>query len=120
MSLKGKGGNMMPECWHKCTNLINNQTGAVITSQHKAWNDTVRMAMWLDLSVKPILDRDKKMLLWFDNCGCHTTEAVAKPMAEMEGLAVARLPPNMTTGIFQVLDLACQWAPEGSHSKASC
>jgi hypothetical protein len=32
---------------HKCYYIINTHTGAVITCQFKAWNDTVRMIMWL-------------------------------------------------------------------------
>ena len=42
---------------HKCYYIINTHTGAVITSQFKAWNDTVRMIMWLELIVKPLKER---------------------------------------------------------------
>jgi hypothetical protein len=36
---------------YKINYLRHKETGAVITSQHRAWNDTdtARMAMWLDL-----------------------------------------------------------------------
>lgn len=33
---------------HKCWYMIHETTGHVITSQHKAWNDQVRMIMWLE------------------------------------------------------------------------
>jgi hypothetical protein len=95
---------------NKCFYLIHvgtsdiKATGEVITSQHKAWNDQIRMAMWVDLIVAPIKARDGKMLLWFDNCGCHTTELIEEKFKEQD-VDVARLPPNMT-GLLQVLDLA--------------
>ena len=43
--------------------------GHVITSKYKAWNDTVRMMMWLELILGPIIARHQKSLLWSDNCG---------------------------------------------------
>ena len=43
--------------------------GHVITSKYKAWNDTVRMMMWLELILGPIKARHQKSLLWSDNCG---------------------------------------------------
>lgn len=88
---------------HKCWYIINSRTGHVVTSQHKAWNDTVRMAMWVELVMGPIKERDGKMLIWFDNCGSHKTFAVEKLLREL-GIDIALLPPNMTD-ILQVLDL---------------
>jgi len=38
---------------HSVNYLIHTRTGNVITSQYKAWNDTVRMAMLIDLILKP-------------------------------------------------------------------
>jgi len=38
---------------HKVTYIIHRDTGTIITSQHKAWNDKVRMAMCIDLILKP-------------------------------------------------------------------
>jgi hypothetical protein len=67
---------------HKVHYIIHRETGIVMTSQVKAWNDTVRMCMWLDLVMKPIMDRDGKMLIWMDNCGSHNTKAVSKRMGE--------------------------------------
>lgn len=58
---------------HKYYYIINDVTGAVITSQFKAWNDTVRMIMWLETIVAPLKERLGKLLIWFDNCGCHKT-----------------------------------------------
>jgi DDE superfamily endonuclease len=64
------------------------------------------MMMWIELVINPMKERDvdKKILLWFDNCGCHKTAAIEHIMSEL-GINVACLPPNMTA-ILQVLDLA--------------
>ena len=88
---------------HKYYNIINQYTGHVITSQYKAWNDTVRMIMWLETVVKPLKARLGKLMIWFDNCGCHKTSLVDDVIVEL-GVQVACLPPNMT-GVLQVLDL---------------
>ena len=90
---------------HKCWYLRHRTTHHIITSQYKAWNDTVRMMMWIELIINPMKERDvdKKLLLWFDNCGCHKTAAIEHIMSEL-GINVACLPPNMTA-ILQVLDL---------------
>ena len=86
---------------HSCYYIINKHTGAVITSQSKAWNDTVRMIMWLEIAVKQLKEKLDKLLIWFDNCGCHKT--VEKVIYDLQ-IHVTCLPPNMT-GISQVLDL---------------
>lgn len=88
---------------HKCYYIINDVTGAVITSQYKAWNDTVRMIMWLEIIVAPLKERLGKLLIWFDNCGCHKTSLVDSVINSLQ-VHVACLPPNMT-GELQVLDL---------------
>ena len=88
---------------HKCKYLINTVTRHVITSQHKAWNDQVRMLMWFDLIILPIKNEKKKLFLWVDNCGSHKTDLVRKYVTENE-IDVAYLPPNMTSEL-QVLDL---------------
>jgi hypothetical protein len=62
------------------------------------------MAMWVDLIVKPIRERDGQMLLWFDNCGCHVTDVIEQKFDD-EQIDVAKLPLNMT-GLLNVLDLA--------------
>lgn len=100
---------------HKCYYIINKHTGAVITSQYKAWNDTVRMIMWIETIVVPLQNRlHKKLMIWFDNCGCHKTSIVDVVIAEL-GIQVACLPPNMT-GILQVLDLVVN-GPLKAHTR---
>jgi hypothetical protein len=94
--------------------IIHETTRNVITSQYKAWNDTVRMCMWLELVMMPIQKRDGKLLLWMDNCGCHKTFAVEELMAALE-MDVASLPPNMTH-ILQVLDLVVN-GPLKAHTR---
>ena len=48
---------------HKCWYIIHKDTGAVITSQFKAWNDTVRMIMWLETVVQPLKNKLGKLLI---------------------------------------------------------
>ena len=88
---------------HYCWYIKQRNTWHVITSQHKAWNDTVRMMMFVDLILKDIKERDGKLLLWMDNCGPHKTDEVSNFINE-SGVNTALLPPNMTD-LLQVLDL---------------
>ena len=95
---------------HKCWYLINTVTGHVITSQHKAWNDHVRMCMYIELILKPYKDKYLKLVdridvpfLWLDNVGSHLTKSVQDCFVENE-IDVALLPVNMTD-ILQVLDV---------------
>ena len=48
---------------HKCYYIINKYTGHVITSQYKAWNDSIRMIMWLETVVKPLKMRLGKLMI---------------------------------------------------------
>ena len=89
---------------HKIIYIVHTVTGHVITSQYKAWNDSIRMCMWFEIVITPIYNRSlNKMLLWCDNCGSHKTGCVLKTIEEV-GLDIAFLPKNMT-GELQVLDL---------------
>lgn len=97
---------------HKCWYMIHEQTNHVITSQHKAWNDQVRMIMWLELIIAPLKVKLGKILIWFDNCGCHKTPIVSTSFLE-NNIDVTFLPPNMTA-ILQVLDLVVN-GPLKSH-----
>lgn len=99
---------------HKCTYIIHETSGNVITSQYKAWNDTVRMVMWYELVMQPIRMKLGKMLLWCDNCGSHKTSSVRDIILETD-IDVAFLPPNMTSEL-QVLDLVVN-GPIKSHIK---
>ena len=99
---------------HSCYYIINKDTGHVITSQYKAWNDTVRMVMWLETVVQPLKEKNGKLMIWFDNCGCHKTAAVDKVISEL-GVQIACLPPNMT-GVLQVLDLVVN-GPLKAHTR---
>jgi hypothetical protein len=61
---------------HRCTYIRHTVTGHVVTSQCKAWNDTVRMVMWFELVMKPIKVEKTKLMIWCDNCGSHKTSSV--------------------------------------------
>ena len=98
---------------HKCYYIINDVTGAVITSQYKAWNNTVRMIMWLETIVAPLKERLGKLLIWFDNCGCQETSLVDSVINSLQ-VYVSCLPPNMTR-VLQVLDLVVN-GPLKTHS----
>ena len=99
---------------HKCYYIINKSTGHVITSQYKAWNDSIRMIMWLETVVKSLKMRLGKLMIWFDNCGCHKTTMVDEVIGEL-GVQIACLPPNMT-GVLQVLDLVVN-GPLKAHTR---
>ena len=86
---------------HRVNYLLHRVTGHVITSQCKAWNDTVRMCLWFDVIIKPLVG--ERMLLWCDNCGSHKTTSIMEVIDEI-GVDVVFLPKNMT-GELQVLDL---------------
>ena len=98
----------------KCYYIIHSVTGEVITSQYKAWNDTVRMIMWLETIVAPLKARLGKLLIWFDNCGCHKTALVDSVIKSLQ-VHIACLPPKMT-GVLQVLDLVVN-GPLKAHSR---
>lgn len=111
LTMKGK------EEEHKVTYIIHNVTKHVITSQVKAWNDTVRMIMWYELVVNPIqVELGRNVLLWCDNCGSHKTTSVQKVITEI-GVDVAFLPKNMT-GELQVLDLVVN-GPLKAHMRTN-
>jgi DDE superfamily endonuclease len=99
---------------HKCIYIRHQVSAIVITSQCKAWNDTVMMIMWYELVMRPIKNDLGKMLLWQDNCGSHHTASVSDVIHET-GIDVAFLPPNMTSEL-QVLDLVVN-GPIKSHIK---
>jgi hypothetical protein len=88
---------------HKVRYLIH-ASGIIITSQSKAWNDTIRMAMLIDLILKPYSQRHGHLFLWMDNCGAHKTGPLPD-IFSAANVEVGFLPPNMTY-ILQVLDLA--------------
>ena len=60
----------------------------------------------------PIRVRLGKLLIWFDNCGCHKTNIVQRYIEDND-IDVSYLPPNMTA-ILQVLDLVVN-GPLKSH-----
>jgi len=97
--------NMVEETsLHKVIYLKHNPTGTIITSQHKAWNDKVRMAMCIDLILKPeAIKRGGKIFLWQDNCKVHKVTCLDNVYAEAN-IEEDYLPPNMTY-ILQVISI---------------
>jgi len=89
---------------HKVKYLHNRDSGCIITSQYKAWNDTVRMAMYIDLILKPLAaSRGGKFFLWMDNASSHKTDILDDIFKEAN-IEVGFFPPNMTQ-FLQILDL---------------
>ena len=49
----------------KVNYLRHNTKGHIITSQAKAWNDTIRMVMWLELIVMPKVVTSRNSNVWW-------------------------------------------------------
>ncbi len=100
--LKAKGGAETEKTYVRP--YILHADGTVITTQHKAWMDSVGMCMWVDLLIGPWARASgrKKILVW-DSCGPHKVAAV-KRVFEFWGIAIEALPVNMTD-VLQVMDL---------------
>lgn len=90
---------------HRVWYLKHRESGHVITSQFKAYNDTIRMLMYLDLVIKGYMTKEQldQFLLWMDNFSAHATKPIYKLMKEI-GISEAFFPANMTH-ILQVCDL---------------
>ena len=92
---------------HSVKYLKHKTNGHIITSQFKAWNDTIRQMMWLDLVMGPIQREaektDDKVFVVQDNCGLHKTSHVQQQYVDLKMLS-AFLPENMTA-ILQAIDL---------------
>ena len=93
-------------------------TGDVIV-QHKAWNDAVGTAMWVDVQVGPqAKKRGRPFLLVWGNCDPHTVQALRAVFDEW-GILTAQLPPR-TTSILQVMDLVVNGPVNTAIRKARC
>jgi len=87
---------------HRVRYLKHRVTGHIITSQYKAWNDSIRMAMCIDLILKPESEkRGNKLFLWQDNFSAHKTSCLDSIYSEAN-IETDYLPPNMTY-ILQVI-----------------
>ena len=77
----------------------------VISSQIKAWNDTIRLAMWIDLIAQPFKKNHcgGKLLIWRGNYPSLNAETI-KRLARELGIGIQNLPVNMIY-LLQVLDL---------------
>lgn len=72
------------------------------------------MIMWLETVVKPLKEKLGKLMIWFDNCGCHKTSIVDDVIQELD-VQIACFPPNLT-GVLQVLDLVVN-GPLKAHTQ---
>jgi hypothetical protein len=86
----------------KCWYIRHPESGDVITSQHKSWNDTKRMIMYIKLLLGSYLNKlgrigspGCKLLLWLDNCSLHKTADVKEAFRQM-GVSVVFLPHDTT------------------------
>ena len=99
LTLNDKKGNPVTKTY-KVPYMIH-PDGTVITIQHKAWMDTVRVIMWVDLLLGPY--KGERVALIWDNCGPHGVAAVLDVMEEWN-IFQFPLPKNMTDKL-QVMDL---------------
>ena len=90
---------------HKVWYLKHESTKHIITSQFKAYMDTIRMLMYIELVVAEYM-RDAgltEFFLWMDNYSAHNTLAVQR-MLDKYNILTPLYPPKMTP-ILQVCDL---------------
>ena len=90
---------------HKVWYLKHERTKHIITSQFKAYMDTIRMLMYIELVVAEYM-RDANLtefFLWMDNYAAHNTVAVQR-MLEKYSILTPFYPPNMTP-YLQICDL---------------
>lgn len=86
---------------HKRPYLINEKTLEVVTVQHRAWMDTPGVIMWAQVQLQWwAARRTGRVLVVWDNCGPHKTQAVQDAFKEMD-IFQEELPPKMTD-ILQV------------------
>ena len=106
MPIKNKKTKKYNDIEQKCYYLEHLQSGHIITSQCKAWNDQVRMAMYIDLTVTGVLKKlNSTFLLWMDNCGPHLTRAIEYMLIELGIDEMLAFFPKNCTDILQPLDL---------------
>ena len=99
--------------------LVHDKTLAIVTIQHKAWMDTARVCMWMELQLGPLYERKRgRVALIWDNCGPHGTSA-ATNMAAENGIYAKRLPKNMTDTL-QVMDLIVNSPLKAGARKERC
>ena len=97
---------------HKRPYLIHKETLVVVTVQIKAWMDTAGMVMWGEVQLQPwAAKRTGRVLVVWDNCGPHKTEAVRTAFAACK-IYHEELPPKMT-------DILQEW-PKPAHAPALC
>eukprot|EP00961_Rhodomonas_salina_P044032 591265-Rhodomonas_salina.2 len=83
--------------------------GTVVTCQKKAWMDTAGICMWVELVLKPWLDKTQNgcwewgSILTWDHCWQHMTSAVLDTRKKCKIFAEC-LPKSMTDWL-QVIDL---------------
>jgi hypothetical protein len=105
MAIKNKKTKKYNDIEQKCF-YLQHKSGHIITSQCKAWNDQVRMAMYIDLIVMGFLkNMDPTFLLWMDNCGPHLTKAIEQLLVEHGITEMLAFFPKNCTDILQPLDL---------------
>ena len=105
MPIKNKKTKKYDNIEQKCY-YLEHSDGHIVTSQCKAWNDQVRMAMYIDLIVMKAIKRlSPRFLLWMDNCGPHMTKAIEELLVENEIDEMLVYFPKNCTDILQPLDL---------------
>jgi hypothetical protein len=111
---KNKNTNQIEQIKHKAFYLINLVNGQVITSQHNAWMDEVKMSMYVDVILKTFKEENSKLFLWMDNCPSHCTQFIKNELTN-NSIDYALFPPNMTA-ILQILDLVVN-GPIKAHTR---
>lgn len=99
LSLQKKGAKKgtLETKTHRRPYLIHEESLEIITCQVKAWMDTPGICMWHEVQVIPwAARRTGRVLVVWDNCGPHKTEAVKAAFMRARGHKQVELPPKMT------------------------
>ncbi len=83
---------------------MNETKGYVIVSQSKAWMNSAKFSMYMDLILCKSTEKEEKLFLWLDNCSSHRAYNLTEKLKQISSLQFAFLPEN-TIDNLQPLDL---------------
>ena len=106
LGVEDKAAQLRADITFKVPYIRHKETLTVITTQKKAWIDSVRMIMWLELQLVPYVEKSgKRLYIVVDNCGAHKVPCVKAAFDALgDKVRIRFLPKNMTDRL-QVCDV---------------